>query len=285
MQAPRQQHMNPLKSSDPLSSAEARIIRVFVGSCILSGAIVLLTTVATLMGHRFPAPVMAIYRVLSLWALVVSAFAFYCLLRFVQQIKEDLRQKSFVDELTGTFNFRYLDQRVAEEQDRIRRYGGSAAILFLDLDHFKEVNDRYGHQVGNTVLKGLTAAMKNHIRSTDILGRLGGDEFLVIIPHGDQEQAVVLANRLRSTVENYRLKISEKALIDFVRVSIGLAVYPQNGDSLEGVIMAADRAVYRAKEAGGNAVCVAEEFISTPPARDLGRARSGGVLAQETTHC
>jgi len=277
--------MNPLKSSDPLSSAEARIIRVFVGSCILSGAIVLLTTVATLMGHRFPAPVMAIYRVLSLWALVVSAFAFYCLLRFVQQIKEDLRQKSFVDELTGTFNFRYLDQRVAEEQDRIRRYGGSAAILFLDLDHFKEVNDRYGHQVGNTVLKGLTAAMKNHIRSTDILGRLGGDEFLVIIPHGDQEQAVVLANRLRSTVENYRLKISEKALIDFVRVSIGLAVYPQNGDSLEGVIMAADRAVYRAKEAGGNAVYVAEEFISTPPPSTLaqGRARSGGVRAHETT--
>ena len=285
MQIPAEGHKNRPKLADWLSSPEARIIRIFVGSCILSGAIIALTAVSTVMARAFTTPVLAICRVLLLWALLVSAFAFYRLLRFVKQIKEDLRQKSFVDELTGTFNFRYLDQRLMEEQERMRRYGGSTAVLFLDLDHFKEVNDEHGHQVGNAVLKGVAAVMKRQVRSSDILGRLGGDEFLVILPQGNQEQAVVLAERLRSTVEDYRLKVGEKALVDFVHVSIGLATYPQNGDSIEGVVMAADRAVYRVKEQGGNGVCVSEEFISTPRADDGGpaRARASGVPAHETT--
>jgi len=248
------------------SPREKQVIRVFAGACTLSALVVLLSMAGALMGRPLPPAVVSFYRLVLLWALVASAHAFWLLLVFAQDVKEDLSRKSFLDELTSVFNFRYLDHRLDEEEARIRRQGGSAAVLFLDLDHFKEVNDRYGHQVGNAVLRGLVTAMKKHVRASDVLGRLGGDEFLVIMPHANRQQAVALAHRLRKTVKNYRLKVRAKEFVDFVRVSIGLAVYPQNGDSMEGVVIAADRAVYRAKARGGNTVCAAEEFISTPGA-------------------
>jgi len=256
---------------EPPSAAERRLVRLFAGSCGLNALIVLLGIVAAARGLPFSTAAPALYRVLLLWSLAVSAYAFYSLLRLARETREELSRMSLTDELTGVFNFRYLDQRLQEEQERTRRYGGSTAVLFLDFDCFKEVNDRYGHQVGNCVLRGLAAAMRRHVRASDVLGRLGGDEFLVILPQSTPEQARALAERLRKTVENYRLKISLGRFVDFVRVSIGLASYPENGDSVEAVVMAADRAVYQAKRRGGNAVCASEEFIGTAQG---GRART-----------
>jgi len=223
---------------EPPSAAERRLVRLFAGSCGLNALIVLLGIVAAARGLPFSTAAPALYRVLLLWSLAVSAYAFYSLLRLARETREELSRMSLTDELTGVFNFRYLDQRLQEEQERTRRYGGSTAVLFLDFDCFKEVNDRYGHQVGNCVLRGLAAAMRRHVRASDVLGRLGGDD---------------------------------GRFVDFVRVSIGLASYPENGDSVEAVVMAADRAVYQAKRRGGNAVCASEEFIGTAQG---GRART-----------
>jgi len=165
--------------------------------------------------------------------------------------------------VTGVYNFRYLDMRASEEYERTRRYGGSLAVLFLDLDKFKQVNDRYGHQVGNIVLKEIATTARQKMRTCDVLGRIGGDEFLAILPQTDRKQAKVLADRLRQSIEQYSLRINEKNVVDFVRISIGIAAYPANGDSVESIICAADKAVYEAKKRGGNQVFISGGYITT----------------------
>ncbi|MFO8007586.1 MAG: GGDEF domain-containing protein, partial [Candidatus Brocadiia bacterium] len=193
---------------------------------------------------------------------------FYSQTRVAQSMQDTLRRKSFVDEVTGVFNYRYLDLRLAEEAERTRRHGGLTALLYLDLDGFKQVNDQFGHQVGNIVLEQLATAMAQRVRSCDVFGRLGGDEFLVILPQTGRREAYVLAERLREAVENYVLEIEDHKVIDFIRTSIGVAAYPVNGENIDHVVTAADNAVYQSKEAGGNQVSMADEFITSEAANE-----------------
>ncbi|MDP6438897.1 MAG: GGDEF domain-containing protein, partial [Candidatus Brocadiia bacterium] len=126
-----------------------------------------------------------------------------------------------------------------------------------------QVNDNFGHQVGNAVLRGLAGAMRDQARTCDVVGRVGGDEFLALLPQTDLDQAEVLADRLRATVADYRADVGGGGTVDFVRASFGVAVYPTNGDSMESVISAADVAAYEAKKLGGNRACVAKGFVTT----------------------
>ena len=279
----------PLKLQDRLreqiAPTERALVRVFAGACLLMVILVFLVFSSMVVAPDLSPGLVVAYRSLLLWSLVVVIYAFYSLLRLVQQIKEDLSRKTFVDELTGVVNFRYLNQRLGEECERTRRYGGAAAVLFLDLDHFKDVNDRHGHQVGNGVLRGVATAMRHQIRSSDVLGRIGGDEFLVLMPSTDQEEAIVLAERLRNAVAGFCLDLGPKGMIDFVRVSIGLAVSPIHGDCVEDIVRAADRAVYRAKEQGGNTTYVVGEALAAKTHAESGHAGAiawGGRPAPDT---
>ena len=249
--------------SKETTAVERSLWRLFFGACILTVSLIL-----TIISSAPRWPVLPLFiRIgappLTLWALVVTVYAFHSLWRFTQQIEQELNRKTFMDDGTGVFNFRYLDLRAAEEYERTRRYGGSAALLFLDLDKFKQVNDRFGHQTGNQVLREIANLMRQQMRSCDILGRLGGDEFLALLPQTDRKQAKVVADRLQQAIEKYTLKMDENHVIDFVRVSIGIAAYPSNGDCMESIISAADKAVYEAKKLGGNQVYVAHEYVST----------------------
>lgn len=251
-----------------LGANEMRILWVCVGSFALSATlIVLMIFFIRTKGTLRPA-ILTAFPSLTLWSLVVTGFAFHSLYRIFQKAKAALERRSFLDPVTGVFNYRYLDQRLGEEFERTRRYGGFTAVLYMDLDHFKTVNDRLGHQVGNVVLQEIASVLADGMRTCDVLGRVGGDEFLAVLPETDRRQAEILAGRLQEAVESYCLDLGEKGQVDFVRLSVGVAAYPVNGDSMENVVNAADNAVYEAKKQGGNTVCVASGFVSTDVVED-----------------
>jgi len=253
-------------SEEEIEQIEIRFRCIFVGSFCLSVLIIMALLLLVPRWELLPFFLRLSFPAILLWSLVVTAYGFYAQVCIGQKMKQTLRQQTFIDEVTGVFNYRYLDVRLAEEAERTRRHGGFTALLYLDLDGFKQVNDRFGHQVGNLVLEQLATSMAQKVRSCDVFGRIGGDEFLVILPQTDRREGYVLAERLREAVENYLLEIEGEHVIDFIRVSIGVAAYPVNGETMENVITAADNAVYASKEKGGNRVSMAGEFVTSDEA-------------------
>lgn len=253
----------PLVDEREVEQIEVRLRRIFVSSFCLS--LLLLMALVFLVPHwgSLPHPFRVSYMAILMWSLVVTAYAFYAQVCVSDKMRQALQHRSFIDEVTGVFNYRYLDIRLVEEVERTRRHGGFTALLYLNLDGFKRVNDRFGHQVGNLVLEQLARQMAQKVRSCDVFGRIGGDEFLVILPQTDRREAYVLAERLRESVETYVMEAGDERVVDSVRVSIGVAAFPVNGDTMDNVITAADNAVLEAKEHGGNRVAMAEEFITS----------------------
>jgi len=246
---------------EELTSVEGKMRRIFVGACILSVIVFALIVATALRGASAERRFLPCLAALFLWSGVVTAYAFYSLSMFTQHIKAELARKTFVDEITQVLNFRYLDRRLAQEHARVRRHGGSTSVLYIDLDHFKLVNDRYGHHLGNMVLQQIAEEMARQVRASDVVGRAGGDEFMVLLPHATREQAKVVADRLVKSVRDYRLILGDRGVVDFVRASVGVAAFPADGDSMETVVSAADAAVYEAKRCGGDMARLACESV------------------------
>lgn len=166
-----------------------------------------------------------------------------------------LRETSIRDALTGLYNRREFDRRLEEYLRRCSRYHHPLSLLMLDLDHFKAINDGYGHPVGDKVLSEVAGIVKHGMRDSDeVVARYGGEEFVVILPETDKLGAGVLAQRIRAAVAAYTFFADETHPLN-VTVSIGLAGFPNDANSGETLIAAADRALYDAKRAGRNCVC------------------------------
>jgi len=162
------------------------------------------------------------------------------------------------DGLTGLATFRVLRDRLSSEVARSDRTGQSFAVLFVDLDNFKQVNDQFGHEAGNEVLRRTALECGSHMRHTDLAARYGGDEFVMVLVHTGAEGAVGVAEKVRSGVEGMGRRVGYPA--GLVTVSIGVAEFaPGRGPAVEDVLVAADRALYRAKAAGRNQVALGEQ--------------------------
>jgi diguanylate cyclase (GGDEF)-like protein len=170
---------------------------------------------------------------------------------------ETLARLSTVDVLTGLRTRRYLNELLAIEFLRARRYGNALGLLMADLDHFKRVNDRFGHQAGDSVLEGVAGCLLESLRATDTAGRYGGEELMVVLPQNDAAGAAVLAERWRDAVQKRRFKSTDGRGIH-VTLSIGVAAYDADVASPQDLVARADRALYRAKEAGRNRVVTDE---------------------------
>ncbi len=172
--------------------------------------------------------------------------------------REKLRFIGLTDGLTGVNNRRFFDQRLHEELERARRGGVSLACLFIDLDHFKRINDTFGHQIGDEVLRRAAQLIREQLRSIDVVSRYGGEEFAVLLMQADLELAIEIAERIRKSVENWAYDTEEGDLQ--LTVSIGVATTDciNFSDTIEEtahrLIHAADQSVYRAKESGRNRV-------------------------------
>ena len=172
------------------------------------------------------------------------------------RLREALRQQSIRDTLTGMFNRRYLEESFSREIARAQRKPAPLAFVMLDVDHFKKFNDTFGHDAGDLVLRAIGQALAEHVRTSDVASRLGGEEFAVLLPEATVEQACAKAEELRKAIQLLDLRQSGKPLGP-VTASFGVASWPQHGKTLAEVMKAADQALYEAKGQGRNRVVVA----------------------------
>jgi diguanylate cyclase (GGDEF)-like protein len=173
------------------------------------------------------------------------------------------RQKriAVLDGLTGLFNRRAFTKELARAVKRQDRQGGSFALVILDIDHFKKLNDTFGHPAGDEALKKVAATLTSVMREDDVAARYGGEEFAIILPGSDETGAMNLAERLREALPKNPF-IHEGTQLK-VEASFGVAVWPAAGASPEAILSAADRALYAAKGAGRNRVVAASSLA--PP--------------------
>ena len=163
------------------------------------------------------------------------------------------QQLSVYDSLTKTTNRRYFMKRYSEEFSRAKKFGLKFSLLMLDIDHFKKVNDTYGHLVGDVVLKKAAKLIKQNIREIDSVGRFGGEEFIVLLPETDRAGAIIMAERIRNKISFYKLEAFDETM--YVTVSIGVSSYPKNAFHYDVLLEVADKALYKAQKEGRNRVC------------------------------
>jgi diguanylate cyclase (GGDEF)-like protein len=176
----------------------------------------------------------------------------------VAATRNRMAELAVLDELTGLYNVRYLQQRFGEEWKRAERHREPLALAMLDVDHFKAVNDRHGHDVGDLVLREASARIKGSVRDTDLVARYGGEEFVVLLPSTQLAGALVVAERIRRAFADKPFETARGRLQ--VTTSIGLSLYPSRGVSTKDQLLrAADSALYRAKEDGRDRICVHQE--------------------------
>ena len=164
----------------------------------------------------------------------------------------ELHRRSRRDALTGVMNRRALDDALADEAHRAQRLGVPFSVLMIDADHFKSINDRFGHAAGDRALQHLATLMGAQMRDIDRLGRYGGEEFLVLLPGTALEQAAQAGERMRERVEAVPLMWQGAPMP--LRVSVGIAAWRGADDALEPLLARADAALYGAKRAGRNRV-------------------------------
>jgi diguanylate cyclase (GGDEF)-like protein len=172
------------------------------------------------------------------------------------RLRENLRDLSVRDPLTGLFNRRYLAESLGREMARSKRRQLPLTVMMMDLDHFKAFNDNYGHAAGDAVLVAFSRLLHQNFRSEDIACRLGGEEFIMIMPEMDRIVAERRAEEMLRDAVSIQL-VHEGRELPPVTVSIGLAMFPEDGATPDAMMQAADRGVYRAKAEGRNRVCFA----------------------------
>jgi diguanylate cyclase (GGDEF)-like protein/PAS domain S-box-containing protein len=172
------------------------------------------------------------------------------------QLHEMLRQESIRDPLTGLFNRRFMEEALAKELNRADRTTRPLAVVMLDLDHFKSINDTFGHDGGDKALRRLSLLLKASIRGSDIICRYGGEEFTLILPDASLTDALLRMEQLRKDIKQLAIQHQGKSMNRFTG-SFGIAVFPEHGSTGETLLKAADEALYRAKQSGRDQVLTA----------------------------
>lgn len=165
-------------------------------------------------------------------------------------LNKKFRELAIRDGLTGLFNHRHGEDRLADEVDRARKFNRNLSLLFIDLDNFKFFNDKHGHLAGDEVLHSLGKLMSGATRDSDTLARWGGEEFIIIAPETNEQQACQLAETIRKLVAAYAFPHADQQPLGHVSLSIGVATMSDGIANAEQLLKLADKAVYRAKESG-----------------------------------
>ncbi|MBJ16344.1 MAG: diguanylate cyclase [Legionellaceae bacterium] len=185
-------------------------------------------------------------------SLLINAFAELTALALANvRLRDNLRHQSIRDPLTALYNRRYLDDFLFKQLHQAKRSHLSFAILMLDLDHFKKINDTYGHDAGDMVLKEAGKILQNNVRAGDIATRYGGEEFIVLLYDINQEHAVERAEAIRHDIAQINIKYGAQ-IVGPITTSVGIALFPLDADSPKELIEAADKALYFAKKTGRN---------------------------------
>lgn len=167
---------------------------------------------------------------------------------------QKVQDLTITDSLTAVLNRRYWQERFAQEIDRSIKFKLKFSFFMVDIDRFKEINDQYGHLVGDAVLKEVSKRLRENTRQIDLVCRYGGEEFSVVLIETDKAQALVVAERIRKLCEEKYIKVYDETIR--VTVSIGISNFPEDFDTQDSLVEKADSALYKAKQDGRNKVCV-----------------------------
>jgi diguanylate cyclase (GGDEF)-like protein len=173
---------------------------------------------------------------------------------------ESVEQSASIDSLTKLYTRGHFSQRFETEVRRAKNYAHPLSILLLDIDHFKSINDTYGHPIGDLILTKLGEILRQSVRSSDIAARFGGEEFVVIMTSASKQQALSFGENLRKTIEAAPFKIPGGNAPLRVTISGGVATYPKDGDTTADLLRVADKALYEAKQTGRNRIVQTQEF-------------------------
>jgi diguanylate cyclase (GGDEF)-like protein len=174
-----------------------------------------------------------------------------------KRMEKKLKHLATHDPLTGLYNRNELERRIAEDLDRAARYQHPLSIFMVDIDHFKEINDNYGHGGGDRILRSIAFELERSLRKTDYVARFGGEEFLVVLPETSLKRAIELGERLRFRIANYEAVLGDEKVA--LTISIGVASFPDISTNWGDLLDAADTAMYQAKHDGRNCLRSAPE--------------------------
>lgn len=180
--------------------------------------------------------------------------------KMLEQLVQDLQKKIITDPLTNLFNRRFLQEYLPREIAKAKRTASSLAVLMIHLDFFKRINDIFGHEAGDVVLKNVAILLKDGIRESDVACRYGGEEFVLILSEVSPEGARKKVEGVRKAVLDLTLTLRQKPL-GRISTSIGVAVYPSHGFDMDSLLRAADKALYEAKENDRNCVVVSKASV------------------------
>ncbi len=178
------------------------------------------------------------------------------------RMRDTMKAQANFDMLTGLYNRRFAEEYARKQFAIAKRSGKPLGVAMLDLDHFKELNDAHGHEIGDAVLRYFAKTVTGSIRETNLIARYGGEEFLVVLPETSAKSCVLVAERIREAVMTMRVPSNTEKPIPTVTVSIGVAAFPEHGGTLEEVMQASDKALYESKRRGRNRVTVASALDS-----------------------
>lgn len=188
------------------------------------------------------------FIIFSLFSIALLSTLYW--LRKVQSLNRKLEASVVTDVLTGLKNRLFFNQRVSVEHERFKRYGTKLSLLMIDIDRFKRINDTYGHDIGDEVLKKVSSELQNQLRKIDLIARWGGEEFIVLLPDTEMDDAVIVAEKLRGTVESLIFENNE-----VITISIGISMVMES-ESIESWMKRADQALFHAKRHGRNRACI-----------------------------
>jgi len=174
----------------------------------------------------------------------------------LQRTKEELRQLAITDGLTGLYNYRYFKEQLLQELKRAQRHSLNISVVMIDIDHFKQYNDKNGHPAGDVVLKDIARLLRDNIRNIDLAARYGGEEFSLILIETDKPSAKIVSEKIRKLVEDYGFAYESSQPDGKLTISTGVATFPGDGEDFDTLVSKADQRLYLAKEAGRNLIFV-----------------------------
>ncbi len=174
-----------------------------------------------------------------------------------------LERENITDPLMGIYNRRFFELRLKEETSRAKRYGLPLSLILIDIDYFKEINDKYGHRTADAILGRIGQILISSVRDVDIAARYGGDEIAIISPNNTQNESIILASRLKSLIGGYDFSLESPSLPKPLNcsISVGVAALDEGHSQSDHLLQSADKAMYQAKSQGRNQVCVATGCI------------------------